>query len=256
MINKLTTIYFSPTNTTKKVIRAVAKGISCAKVEEINLADVGDEKVLISGDLAIIGVPVYSGRVPVVAAKKINQLRAENIHIVLIALYGNREYEDALIELYDLAVSCGFSPVAAASFIGEHSYSTVEYPIAIGRPDASDLSKAEDFGKQIVERGILSLLKVIPGNRPYKELKPAMNIVPVINSDNCNQCGTCVEVCPTNAISLNGEVNTNAEDCIMCCACIKTCPQEARFNDNEIINGISKRLNEMCSERKEPTFIW
>ncbi len=259
MINKLTAIYFSPTNTTKKVLRSIAKAIASEKVEEVNLAQVGGHGDSVNGDMAIIGVPVYSGRVPVVAARKIMKLKAENVPVVLVVVYGNREYEDALIELNDITLKCGFNPVAAASFIGEHSYSTEEYPIAQGRPDTNDLKKAEDLGKEIVEKynsGILNTLKDVPGNRPYKDLKPAMNIVPATDIDKCDQCGVCVSVCPTQAITLDEELVTVPESCILCCACIKACQQGARYNDNENIQAIAKRLNTFCAERKEPTFIF
>ncbi len=259
MINKVTAIYFSPTNTTKKVLRSIAKGIINSNVEEVNLARVGGQEISITGDLAIIGVPVYSGRVPVVAARKIKKLKSENVKAILVAVYGNREFEDALIELYDISLTCGFIPVAASSFIGEHSYSTKVYPIAPGRPDTDDLLKAENFGKEIADKydaGTLYTLNEVPGDRPYKDLKPAMNIVPATDIDKCDQCGICVNVCPTNAITLDEELVTVPESCIMCCACIKACPEGARFNDNEQIQSIAKRLNEFCAERKDPTFIF
>ena len=86
--------------------------------------------------------------------------------------YGNRDYEDALVELYDLAVSLGLSPFAAGAFIGEHSYSTPEMPVAEGRPDSMDLADARIFGGECVRKlespGAFAPFH-IKGNRPYKE---------------------------------------------------------------------------------------
>lgn len=61
-------------------------------------------------------------------------------------VYGNRDYEDALLELRDTVASLGFTPLSAGAFIGEHSYSTAEMPVAAGRPDATDLQTARTFG--------------------------------------------------------------------------------------------------------------
>ena len=39
--------------------------------------------------------------------------------------------------------------MAAAAFVGEHSYSTPETPVAAGRPDAQDLARAAEFGAAV-----------------------------------------------------------------------------------------------------------
>ena len=56
-----------------------------------------------------------------------------------MVVYGNRDYEDALLELSDRAKDWGLTPVAAGAFIGEHSYSRPSLPVAEGRPDEDDL---------------------------------------------------------------------------------------------------------------------
>lgn len=65
-----------------------------------------------------------------------------NCTAIIVVVYGNWDYVDALIELRDIAVKMGFKPIAAAAFIGEHSFSTEDSPIAYGRPDISDLNIA------------------------------------------------------------------------------------------------------------------
>jgi carbon-monoxide dehydrogenase iron sulfur subunit len=42
----------------------------------------------------------------------------------------------------------------------------------------------------------------------------------------CNQCGTCVEVCPTDALSINkqGVVMLNKKLCSGCYVCVDNCP--------------------------------
>ncbi len=254
-------VYFSPTDTTRKVVEAVAKGLGLEKTEKIDLTiekNLKEKYEFEKGEFIIIGVPVYSGRVPVVAAERIKLLKGENNPTVVIAVYGNRHYDDALIELRNLALESGMIPLAAGAFIGEHSFSTEDNPTAVGRPDKEDLAQAEELGKKLIAKiDSAEYLEdlfppIIPGNFPYKERNGAKKVVPETDSDKCGLCGNCVEVCPVNAIRIEGSVITNEELCIHCCACIKKCPNEAREYNNDFIKGISVWLHENCAERKEP----
>lgn len=47
-------------------------------------------------------------------------------------------------------------------------------------------------------------------------------------NDECINCGACEPVCPTNAISEQGDVRViDAATCIDCAACVDTCPVNA-----------------------------
>ena len=129
-------IYFSPTGTTKKTMTSIAQGLGVKSVVhyDVTLPGSGTETVLSDG-VAIIGIPVYAGRVPELCLQRMQRITAKGLPCVLVALYGNREFEDALVELRDFATRQGFKVVAAGAFIGEHSYSTQERPIAAGRPN-------------------------------------------------------------------------------------------------------------------------
>jgi flavodoxin/Pyruvate/2-oxoacid:ferredoxin oxidoreductase delta subunit len=211
-INSTKLLYFSPTKTTKKVVEAIAQGIQVDTVEQLDLTPPAartrrfDE---IRDELVIIGSPVYGGRIPIDASHRLQRLKANNTPAVIVVVYGNREYEDALLELKDLAVEAGFRPVAGGAFIGEHSFANDSTPIANGRPDTEDLKKAREFGKLILERlsdieafDDISPLQV-PGNFPYKERKTRAGISPITQEERCTTCGTCATVCPTAAIKLS-----------------------------------------------------
>ena len=60
---------------------------------------------LTSEDVAVIAVPSYSGRVPVPAVERIMQIRGNGAKAILVCVYGNRAYEDTLIELQDCVQS-------------------------------------------------------------------------------------------------------------------------------------------------------
>ena len=255
-------IYFSPTGTSRKVLEGVAEGIGCVEVERIDLTlpDNDPSPIQVTGDeLALLGVPVYGGRLPEDALRRFRQLNADNSLAVLVVLYGNREFDDALLELKNVAMELGFNPIAGGAFIGEHSFASREIPIANGRPDDLDMKKAVEFGKKIKEKIASSItldsptVLDVPGSFPYEAGGArAMVVAPVTNQDTCTVCGTCASVCPTAAISIEGSVITETEQCIRCCACIKSCPEEARMIDNETWHNIATWLNENCGVRKDP----
>ncbi|GET20152.1 EFR1 family ferrodoxin [Prolixibacter denitrificans] len=248
-------VYFSPTHTTRQVLERITNGVNSNPVKHIDLTLSSSAWEAESDEITIFGVPVYGGRVPAEATHRLKQIKGNQTPAVVVVVYGNRAYEDALLELRDIVTEQGFVPIAAAAFIGEHSYTTSDYLIAPGRPDTNDLQKADDFGKKInellLETETLSPIAV-PGNFPYKPLGQKPPIAPVTVAEKCDQCGICVSVCPTDAITLNDLPETNASACILCCACIKECPTDARVNDSEFIKEKSQWLVDNYSERKEP----
>lgn len=257
-------LYFSPTGTTRKILEAIAAGLGEDKAKHINLTLAGagvERKENIKGGLTIIGVPVYTGRVASEAVSRLQRFKATDAPAVVVVVYGNREYEDALIELHNIAIEAGFTPIAGAAFIGEHSFSTKSIPIAYGRPDNNDLDRARSFGAMVKEklkksRKIEAISKLnVPGNFPYRERGSARNISPETNDSICVRCEKCKEVCPTEAITFfNGLVKTDKEKCILCCARVKKCPIGARrLHDPQILQFIEK-LSTSYSQRKEPEF--
>lgn len=48
----------------------------------------------------------------------------------------------------------------------------------------------------------------------------------MIDYKKCIKCGSCANICPVGAITMNenGQPVINKEICIQCCACQNTCP--------------------------------
>jgi flavodoxin len=68
---KVTTIYFSATYTTKRVVEAVAANLSNEVATYGITNDTSTDVVAIPHDeLLVVGVPVYAGRVPVMAVEQ------------------------------------------------------------------------------------------------------------------------------------------------------------------------------------------
>ncbi len=259
-VKQLKLIYFSPTGTTQKILESIAEGIAVEDVEQINLTPPEGARQTISpfsDELVVIGAPVYGGRLPVEAVNRFKQLKAGKTLAIIIVVYGNREFEDSLLELKNLAIELGFTPVAGGAFIGEHSFATEDLPIANGRPDGRDVQKAMEFGAKIKAK--LAALSSpdaqmdleIPGRFPYESKVLDLTAAPV-TKETCTVCGICADVCPTSAISINESVTTDAELCIRCSACIKHCPEDARSWEDGMMKKIMTWLNENCGARKEP----
>jgi ferredoxin len=261
-VKQVKLIYVAATGTTQKVLESVAEGIAVEDVAHINMTlPEGAQQTIppFSDELVLIGAPVYGGRLPVDAIKRLKQLKASKTLAILIVVYGNRDFEDALLELKNLAIEIGFIPVAGGAFIGEHSFATEDIPIANGRPDSLDVKKAMDFGAKIKDK-VTALQSPaaqmdleVPGRFPYEANgAQSMAVSPVTKEETCTVCGTCAGVCPTAAISINETVATKIELCIRCCACIKNCPTGARAMEDSMWKNIANWLNENCSTRKEP----
>lgn len=254
-------VYFSPTGTTKAVVRAIARGIRPGTVEEsdITAPHAREEPLQTSeGDLLVVGVPVYMGRVPALLNEWLSTVRADRTPTVCVVVYGNRTYEDALLELTDIVMKCGAIPVAGAAFIGEHSFSDAGTPIAEGRPDGDDLRRAEAFGQNIREkiRSASPVTRVpgvtVPGMFPYRGDPVLWAVDFIAVSDACDRCGTCAGICPVGAIDPGDSRITDTGKCITCCACIRNCPQRARSMKPGLVKDAQLRLHTLFGERKVP----
>ncbi len=260
-INSAKLIYFSPTQTTRKIIEGIAQGVKPVTVEHLDLTPPEArtlELLEIHDELAIIGSPVYSGRLPAEAIPRLRRLKGNGAPAVVVVVYGNRAYDDALRELRDIVSEAGFKTIAAGTFIGEHSFSNNAAPIAVGRPDAEDLRKAKEFGRMIREKmtNMPALREMVPtqvpGNFPYKERGGLSNVSPVTQETACTKCEKCASVCPTAAITVRDTVVTDRSLCIKCCACIKTCSTGARTMEDPRIRQVAEQLSMNCRKRQEP----
>ena len=237
-------MYFSATDTTKKVVSSLARTISenidrgvTLNHIDFTLPEVRINSVSFSvNDIVIVGVPVYAGRVPNVLLKYLNSIIGNGAIAIPVVVYGNRNYDDALIELKDILELNDFKVIAAGAFIGEHSFSQ---KLAKDRPDEKDMDIVCNFAdqihtKMIAQEDVRAL--VVSGNKPYRKHYMPRNtdgspvdlrkVAPKTNSD-CNDCKNCVNVCPMGSIDA-ANVSKIIGICIKCGACIKKCPMQAK----------------------------
>ena len=147
-LERTTALYFSPAGGTKKVTERIAQSVG-PRAESADVTVRARELEFGPAELVVIGAPVYGGRVPWPVGERLSRVSARGTPAVIAAVYGNRAYEDALLELRTLAEGRGFRVMAAGAFIARHS---IVPEVAQGRPDAEDLVKIDEFSRRIRER--------------------------------------------------------------------------------------------------------
>lgn len=248
---KLIQIVFSPTGGTQKVVNILTEKWAC-EVTPIDLSDasIAPSNITIAQeDIVLIAIPSYGGRVPGLAAERLGKVKGNGARCVIVCVYGNRAYEDTLVELKDIAENCGFQTVAAVSAIAEHS---IIHQYAAGRPDKKDADQLHEFAKTIWDKlttgESVSALQV-PGNRPYKKAGGA-GLVPKADK-NCVSCGLCAENCPAQAIDPNNLKTADSKKCISCMRCVVKCPKSARKVNGAMVSAAALAIKKACSTRKD-----
>ena len=271
-ISKVYAVYYSATGNTAKVVSRMATHLAeqCGvSVQTVDFTLPGARSAVHSfreGDLVVFGTPVYAGRVPNKMLPSVQTLFQGNGALAIpVAVFGNRNFDNALIELRDELEKNGFHTIAGAGVATSHVFST---QIAPGRPDQADLELLDQFVVQVAHK--LALLEQIPapvsvrGDEPigpyYTPLgsdgKPAMFLKakPVTDRDACTNCGICVVSCPMGSINPDDPADI-CGPCIKCQACVLKCPVQAKYFDDPAFLSHVAMLEQHYAKRSEPEFF-
>ena len=270
-LQKIWAMYFSPTGGTEKAVKGTAEVLAAKlglplEVYDFTLPQGREaDAVFGEGDLVVCGTPVIAGRVPNVLLPYLKEkIKGNGALVVPVVSFGNRNYDDALIELRNILEEDGFRTVAGGAFVSEHSFSKT---LAAGRPDERDRASIREFGEKIAEKLLSGWVYTAPAYvkgcepiRPYfkpqdrhgahidiRKVKPKVQ-------DSCAGCGHCAEVCPMGSISREN-IREYVGICIKCCACVKKCPIEARYFDDPGFLYHKEELEELYERRAEPEWF-
>lgn len=231
--------YFSATGTTQKIVQEIGRGLGTEGSERDLLREPLERmETVAANSLAIVGMPVYGGRIPAHCADMLKKLKGANTPAIAVVAYGNRDYDDALLELRDILSGNGFLVFAAGAFVARHSL----FPrVAATRSDQNDLRAIAEFARQCDAK----LKRMTGGEKPVQvkgesPYKQAVGVPLRPSADKrCNACGVCASACPTGAISKENPPAKDKKRCISCAACVAACPEQAMT-----FRGIPYRLFE------------
>ena len=249
-LEKIWAVYFSGTGTTRRTVERIAGGIASrlnlpAESVDFSRPAVRQETLRFGEkDLVVFGTPVYAGRVPNVLLPFLRErVVGGGALAVPVVLFGNRNYDDALIELRNILAADGMHPIAAGAFVGEHSFSRV---LGADRPNAEDEALMDEFAARVAElaAGLDAAPVKSAAVRGQEPLRPyytprdragnpinILKVKPKTDLSRCGSCGLCADLCPMGSID-PADVSAVRGICIKCCACVKGCPTGAKFFDD------------------------
>ena len=247
-------LFFSPRGTTKKTARAILRDFGPVEERDLLGRPLTEDLAVPAEEPVLVAMPVYAGRIPRHCFEQLSaHLKGGGGPAIAVAVYGNRDYDDALGELQDLLEGNGFHVAAAGAFIGRHS---IFDRVAAGRPDEADLAAMADFGRRCRE----VLAAYAPGgDHPPIAIKGSHDLPPHKKvsfhpsaGDRCMKCGACANACPAGAIPKETPWVTRDDRCISCGACIYLCPTQTRQYRGEAYEAAAKGFEAKCARRREP----
>lgn len=257
---KATAVYFSPTGGSAKCAASIAKAID-ADANEIDTTvyKASTKKVTFDkNELVVFCAPVYAGRMYKGALERLKDFEGRNTPCVITVSYGNRHYDDALLEFSDFVKKRGFVPIAGAALIARHTFGEIQ----TDRPNEDDLLENKLFANRVfdmlnkVDEGEFSEI-TLPGNRPYIDGEKGggggTRHRPTTN-DACIMCGLCTKQCPEGAIAADNKTIDNAL-CISCFRCIRNCPVQAKECKTEAYLKFAAEFTEKLSKRRENEYF-
>lgn len=245
---KLYALYFSPTGGTKRVLDLVCSAWDCEK-EYISLPDMPKMNLSVNfteNDICIVAVPSFSGRVPQFIIPVLRDLHGNKAKSILITAYGNRAFDDTLLELKDTMEQSGFLCYGAIAAVTRHS---VMPKFGAGRPDSDDIEELKQFSIRCrdILNGPFSPID-IPGSHPYRK-HGSIPFTPKADR-HCTNCGLCHQKCPVHAIPDDNYRQCDKDICISCLQCVAVCPQKARHVSALTLKMAEIKLKKLCCGRK------
>ena len=274
-LRSVTAAYFSPTGNARRIVTAAAETVSGKTGVPFRTIDftLPRERRAVhrfeAGDLLVIGTPVYAGRIPNKILPAVQTLFEGNGALAVpVMTFGNRSFDNGLIEMRNELEQHGFHTIAGAAFVSEHVMSD---KLAGGRPDAEDFQAICRFALDVaakidaLQEGPNDGMAVIPAPVSVKGEDPIPGYYRPLQADGtpanflkakpkttdaCTDCGLCAKACPMGSISRE-DFRTVTGVCIKCQACVKICPVQAKYFDDPVMLSHIRMLEEHYARQIE-----
>ena len=256
MSSTLHVVYFSATGTTRLVASLIADGFGgTAEVHDLLHRPQTAPVLLGEDDTLLLAMPVYAGLIPHLCIDQVRQFRGTDTPALAVAVYGNRDYDDALLQMTDLLTEGGFQVIGAGAFVAQHSI----FPkVGMGRPDELDRAVIRGFAKDsrtlrdhpAVWKGKQLPVKGDPGYRSKVAQEAHIPFHPTGGRD-CTACGACASVCPTHSIDTADPKGVRSDTCISCGACISVCPHHCRGYHSVAYPPAALAFGAKCASRRD-----
>jgi ferredoxin/flavodoxin len=250
---KVFIVYFSPAGSTRHVSEVIEKQFLAlgAEVFSFDLAECkSDVAMTISQQMEasngksclFIGSPVYVSHAVPLVMEFIAGLK-ENISAFAVPFvtWGGACSGISLYEMGKELIEKRFALLGAAKILALHSLMwLLEDPLGKGHPDTDDDQMVEELVNHINQKleednpkgiKLSDLAYQTPKNHKEMEkisLQTAKAHMPerTIDTELCNQCQVCSDVCPADAVTLTTYPEFS-NDCVFCFTCMKKCPEQA-----------------------------
>lgn len=251
---KLHTVFFSGKGTTAACAHCIknAMGLANKTYDWMKKPPTGPVDIP-AEDVLLLAMPVYGGFIPAICRPWVEQLQGHGTPAVIAAVYGNRHFDHALLQMQQLLEARGFKVIAAGAFLAEHS---IFHEVAKGRPDEDDMSAMTAFGQRCAQLLVGNWQDTapifLPGDPEAQapERKPA-GMYPTANKE-CINCRACADLCPGRAIPRAHPQETDPNKCVQCGACIAICPMQARGYFSDAWKERAPLFAEKCAEYRKP----
>lgn len=235
----LAIIYFSATGNTEKVAKSIKEQLHHLKVnvDEFNITNYSERNNLQNFEkykALIFGFPVHYLRAPRLIREWLTNLDGKGVKCAVFFTYGGVHVGSAHYDIKTIMDKQNFNLVASAEFLGKHTYNLAGWNFMETRLNEEDLKIAKDFASKSYKRFIGEDTGRVELEKPRKsseeidaiELATKRAIPsPFRDVNECSMCGTCEEVCPTNAMNKE-KGKPNRRICLRCLRCVVNCTDQ------------------------------
>ncbi|HSQ83188.1 MAG TPA: EFR1 family ferrodoxin [Desulfobacterales bacterium] len=263
-------VYFSPAGSTRHVAEVIEKQFLTlgAEVSSFDLAECSkDVATVISHQMEasngksclFVGSPVYVSHAVPPVMEFIAELKEDiGAFAVPFVTWGGACSGISLYEMGKELIGRGFTLLGAAKILALHSLMwKLDDPLGKGHPDADDDRMVAELVNHVNQQTQVDSSKGIKlsdlayqTRENHKEmekisLQTAKAHMPerTIDTERCNQCEVCSDVCPADAVTFTPYPEFE-DGCVFCFTCMKECPEKAINVD---LSGIWQRIRDRAA---------